>query len=172
VTYEAILDADLRDPIIDALFSVREIAQRLRRKWRGQSAPPAKGPVTFRNMDGGAGPGFIRLVEEPGVELVVGSVGRFWKSDYGGRPVASEEFALFHEPGYAKLAIALSVRPLGAVGSLLRYEARTATTDEKARRAFRRYWRVIRPGVALVMCRAVGRIRREAERQVELSLSA
>jgi hypothetical protein len=123
-------------------------------------------------MDGGAGPGWIRLAEAPGVELVLGSVGRFWRSDYGGRPVTAEEFRAFHEPGYARLAIAFSVRPLGAVGSLLRYEARTATTDEKARRAFRRYWRVIRPGVALVMRRAMERIRREAERRVELGLSA
>jgi hypothetical protein len=46
---------------------------------------------------------------------------------------------------------------------VLRYEARTATTDEAARRHFRRYWRVIRPGVALVMRRALGLIREEAE---------
>jgi hypothetical protein len=171
VTYEAILDTDLRDPVIDALFAVREITQRLRRRWRGD-ASPARGPVTFRSMDVSAGPGWTRLADETGVEFVIGSVGRFWKSDYGGRPIAAEDFAAFREPGYAKLAIALSVRPLGAVGTLLRYEARTATTDDKARRAFRRYWRVIRPGVALVMRRAVGRIRREAERRVELSLSA
>jgi hypothetical protein len=171
VTYEALLDTDLRDPVIDALFAVREIALRVRRRWRGESVPPAREPVTFRNMNESAGPGFTRLAEEPGAELVLGAVGRFWKSDYGGLPVTAEAFQAFHEPGYAKLAIALSVRPLDA-GSLLRYEARTATTDGKARRAFLRYWRVIRPGVALVMRRALERIRREAERRVEVTLSA
>ena len=73
------------------------------------------------------------------------------------------EFIPFSLPGYAKLAISLSVRPAGT-GSILRYEARTDTTDESARRTFRRYWRVIGAGVGIVMRRAARRIKHEAER--------
>jgi hypothetical protein len=89
-------------------------------------------------------------------------VGRFWRKDYGGRPVLAEDFIPFRDPGYAKLAISLAVRPAGD-GSILRYEARTATTDEAARRTFRRYWRLIVLGVALVMRRVVDRIKTAAE---------
>lgn len=94
-----------------------------------------------------------------------GAVGRFWQRDYGWKPIARESFVGFNEPGYAKLAGGFSVRPTGFGSRVLRYEARTATTDPVARVRFRRYWRVIRPGVAIVMRRALMRIKREAERQ-------
>lgn len=162
--YRAILEADLRDPVISALFALRELPRRVARRLRGEPGPPAPARVTFGSMiqDGQI---WVRLAEVPGSELVVGSVGRFWERDYGGRPVTAEQFVPFHEPGYAKLAIGLSVRPTAAGQTVLHYEARTRTTDEAARRRFRRYWRLIRPGVALVMRSALHRIKLEAERQ-------
>lgn len=162
--YRAVREADLRDPIISALFALRELPQRLARRLHGQAPPPAPPKLTFGTMIQD-GPGWTPLAEQPGRELVVGSVGRFWERDYGGRVVAAEDFADFNEPGYAKLAIGFSVRP-GPMGeTILRYEARTLTTDETARRRFRRYWRLIRPGVSLVMRAALHRIRLAAERQ-------
>lgn len=95
----------------------------------------------------------------------MGSVGRFWERDYGGRAVTAEQFLAFNEPGYAKLTIGFSVRPGPTGETILRYEARTLTTDETARRKFRRYWRLIRPGVSLVMRAALRRIKLAAERQ-------
>lgn len=167
-TFAAIRDTDLRDPLINLLFAIRELPQRLLRWWKGERAPakPAE-PITFRAMTEGktvGGPGWTTLAEQPGVEFVVGSVGRFWRGDYGGRPVTEAEFVPFHEPGYAKLAVGFTVRPSPAGGSILRYEARTATTDDTAQRAFRRYWRLIQPGVAIVMGRALQRIKAQAER--------
>jgi hypothetical protein len=163
--FHAIREADLRDPVISALFALRELPLRLARRLRGAPASPAPPKITFGSMIQ-SGPGWTLLAEEPGRELVVGSVGRFWERDYGGRPVAAEQFAAFGEPGYAKLALALSVCPSLMGGTILRYEARTLTTDAAARRAFRRYWRLIRPGVALVMRAALRRIKLAAERQV------
>ena len=56
---------------------------------RGQPAPPPeRGKITFRTITA-SGPKWTLLAEEPGVEFVVGSVGRFWRKDYGGRPVAA-----------------------------------------------------------------------------------
>jgi hypothetical protein len=163
VTYAAIREADLRDPLITALFAVRELPDRIVRKLRGEPPTPAAKSFTFKDV---ATPemGWIPLDEFVGNEFVVGSVGRFWQRDYGWRPVAREAFVGFNEPGYAKLAVSFSVRPTESGGSMLRYEARTATTDRVARVRFRRYWRVIRPGVAIVMRRALTRIKREAER--------
>jgi hypothetical protein len=56
------------------------------------------------------------------------------------RQVAADGFRDFDEPGYAKTIYDLSVRPLPDGGSLLSGLMRTATTDEHARRWFRRYW--------------------------------
>lgn len=163
VTYAAIADTNLLDPIVRLLFALRELPARLLARIRGQTRPGTPRSITMRDFMA-PGTGMIRLAENPGVEVVVGSVGRFWERDYGHRDVAAEAFADFRKPGYAKLAMGFWVRPEGHGGSVLRYEARTATTDEEAHRRFRRYWRLIRPGVWLVMGRAVSLIRRQAER--------
>lgn len=160
-TYAAMKDTNLRDPVIDLLFDLRELPQRIARRWRGEPRPPDAPRVTFGESTK-QGPAWVILAEEPGVELVLGAVGRFWQKDYGNRAVTAPEFSAFSEPGYAKLAISLAVRPAGD-GSILRYEARTATTDDLARRTFRRYWRFIGGGVGIVMRRVVRRIRYEAE---------
>jgi hypothetical protein len=163
-TFAMIRDTDLRDPLVDALFFLRELPQRLLRWWRQQPALPAqRGKVTFRTITE-SGPGWSLLAEKPGVEFVVGSVGKFWRKDYGGRPVKADEFMHFHEPGFAKLAVGFAVRPAPGGGAILRYEARTSTTDSTAERTFRRYWRFIHPGVALIMARALRRIKAQAER--------
>jgi hypothetical protein len=162
-TYAALWSTDLRDPVIDALFAVRELPDRVVQRLRGASPPRHRGPVSFADITSTVG-GWVILGEDPGVELVIGAVGRFWHRDYGWRTVSADEFTGFTEPGYAKLAISLRVNPRGD-GSRLRYEARTATTDLTAHRWFRRYWRVIWPGVVIVMRRALHRIKAEAERE-------
>jgi hypothetical protein len=169
-TYAAIKETNLRDPLVDALFAIRELPLRLYRRLRGQTPParPAPRRVTFAEMPA-QGPEWVSLAEEPGTEFVLASVGRFWRKDYGGRKVTAEEFVPFREPGYAKLALSLAVRPAGS-GAILRYEARTATTDESARRAFRRYWRLIAPGVGLIMRRVVRRIKAEAEHRAGVAV--
>jgi hypothetical protein len=164
-TYRAVREADLRDPVISALFALRELPMRLTRRLRGAPAPAAPRKITLGTITHD-GPSWAILADEPGRELVIGSVGRFWERDYGGRTVTPEDFVTFREPGYAKLAIAFSLRPDGWAGTLLRYEARTLTTDATAYRKFHRYWTLIRPGVALVMRSALHRIKLEAELEV------
>jgi hypothetical protein len=161
--YAAVRETNLRDPVVDALFALRELPLRIARRLRGEAPPPPALAITFGDI-AQVGPGWVLLDEEPGVEFVIGSVGRFWRRDYGGRKVTAEDFIPFREPGYAKLALGLAVRRAGT-GAILRYEARTATTDESARRKFRRYWRLIAPGVGLVMRRVLRRMKAEAERR-------
>lgn len=161
-TYAAMKETNLRDPIIDVLFELRELPRNIARRFRGEPPAPGSSRVTVSDL-ATEGPEWVKLAEEPGVELVFGAVGRFWQSDYGSRAITEPEFIGFCEPGYAKLAISLAVRPAGS-GAILRYEARTATTDEAARRTFRRYWRVIGAGAGILMRRVVRRIKHEAER--------
>ena len=166
VTYGAIRETNLSDPLIDMLFTIRELPVRLARRLRGETRRRPEA-VTF-NAAGAADMGFMVLEEKPGEELVVGSVGRFWQRDYGWHPVAPSDFLGFREPGFAKLVLSFRVKGTSDGGSLLRYEARTTTTDDVARIRFRRYWRIIRPGVAIIMQRALARIRAEAERRQAL----
>jgi len=56
----------------------------------------------------------------------------------GRRP--PDQFRDVDDPGYAKTVYELSVRGLDDVRTLLSAMMRTATTDEHARRWFRRYW--------------------------------
>lgn len=164
-TYAALWETNLLDPVVRALFGVRELPARWRARRRpgaGAGRPPSVTVADFLAPSSG----MVLLSEEPGTSLVIGSVGRFWAQDYGHLDVAGSDFAGFDEPGYAKLAMSFELRALPGGRTALRYAARTATTDEEARRRFARYWRVIRPGVWLVMRRALALIRRDAERRM------
>jgi len=109
--------------------------------------------------------GFLELGVDPGREYVAGAVGRFW-SLAGNQPLplaSPAEFVAFDDPGYAKAALNFTLEPSGA-GTLLRTETRVAGTDPEATRLFRRYWRVIYPGSALIRVSWLNAIRRRAER--------
>jgi len=98
VTYEAIFDTNLLDPLVRGLFVVRELPARLLGRLRGRSSPTTPRSITMRDL---ATPeaGMVVLAEEPGIEFVVGSVGRFWEPDYGHIDVSPEEFTSFAERG-------------------------------------------------------------------------
>ena len=162
-TFAAIQRANLMDPLVRLLFSLRELPMRVVARMRSRSLPPRMRSITFADLLGPES-GMAVVGLDPGHEIVVGSIGRFWEKDYGHRRFTPEQFTTFAEPGYAKLAMDFTVEPLGTDESVLRYEARTQPTDDESRRRFQRYWRVIRPGVGLVMGRALSRIRAEAEK--------
>lgn len=157
----AIKQADLRDPVISTLFAVRDLPNRVARRF-GVGADREVRELSFSNIPD-VGPGWVKLGEEPGRELVLGAVGRFWKRDYGARTVSPDEFPGFDEPGYLKLAVSSRAEPRGYDRSVLHYEARVEATDEEARRQFIRYWKVIGPGNDLIVRRALQRIKAEAE---------
>jgi hypothetical protein len=90
--------------------------------------------------------GFRLVAEEPGSELVVAGIGRFWKLSGGLRRVEGREhFTRFDEPGYAKVAFNFRL-----VGDRLSTETRIAGTDPHARRRFKLYWLLVRPGSGLI----------------------
>ena len=61
--YEAMLGTDLRDPLIDALFVLRELPQRISRRLHRQGPAPEATRVTFGDI--ATGPIWVRLAEEP-----------------------------------------------------------------------------------------------------------
>jgi hypothetical protein len=166
-TYEAMLTADLLDtgPIVRALGALRAAPIEIARRIRGESG--ATPPERMRFVDVPETEEWTLLDEAHGEEFVFGEVGKFWRPTIEWRRVDSAAFAVFDELGYAKLAIGLSVRPYGERRTLLSYEARTATTDDRARRNFRRYWRVIGPFASYLMSRALERIAADAEARTD-----
>jgi hypothetical protein len=95
------------------------------------------------------GGGFAQLAKTER-EFVAGNVGRPWQGDRPRQLQSAEEFRGFHEPGYAKIAFNLGYEPAGAGACRVTSETRILATDEGARSAFTRYWRVIYPGSALI----------------------
>jgi hypothetical protein len=73
-------------------------------------------------------------------------------------PRRGEDFVAFAEPGWAKLAI-----DWRAEDGRLVTETRVLLTGERARRAFRRYWLVVRPFSALVRRSWLKAAKRRAE---------
>jgi hypothetical protein len=55
----------------------------------------------------------------------------------------------FDQPGFAKIATSVAVRPNGSSSAILTIESRVALTDDESRRRFRRYWLLIGPFSAL-----------------------
>jgi hypothetical protein len=157
---EAARDLDfmtVHTPLLDAAVWARTVPARL----RGRFVPP---PPQVR-LTGGTGdgmPGWLMLGERAGDEIAFGAVGVFWRGEIRWENVAAEEFATFNTPGYGKIACNFSVLPYGADRTVLTFECRVATNDGQSRRAFMRYWTVIRPFVGHIMRAALATIAKNA----------
>jgi hypothetical protein len=140
-------------PVLVALMAIRSIPALLSRR-----RPSVRGPLLDRFLRSG----FVTLHEAPD-ELVLGGVGRFWAPTGGLRRVGAAEFEEFAEPGFAKAAFNFELTRDGE-RTVVTTETRIATTDERARRRFARYWRLVHPGSALIRVAWLRAIRRRAER--------
>src|SRR3954465_10724033 len=145
-TWDALLQVDLievgrRRPLLAVLGGVRALPDVIVRLLTGeaQAAPTTMRlhDLTALPLDGG---GWILLGERPRDEIALGLVGKFWRPVIAFAAVGSDGFRNFAEAGSAKTVYSLSVRARDAHRTLLAGVMRTATTDEHARRWFRRYW--------------------------------
>lgn len=125
--------------LVRALFAIRTLPDRL--------DGATKGPATLRISDltsSVTAPGFQVLVEHPGREVVVGAIGKVWHLEIPFVHVGSAEaFTAFATPGFAKVAWALRVVPLGEQECRVEVEVRVDATDEDAWGKFRRYFVLI-----------------------------
>lgn len=147
LTYAAVRRVDLgRSTTVRVLFGLRGMRRTAR--------------ITLDDL---LARGFVLLGEEPGEELVLGLVGRFWTPGGGLRQVAPDAFATFEEPGFARTAWNFRVSAARDNSSTLSTETRVLCTDERARRSFRRYWRLVRPFSGAIRRRSLELIKRDAE---------
>jgi hypothetical protein len=136
-------------PVMRALMRVRS-AGRLR---LGQDRP------ILEDM---AGIGFTVLART-GDEIVAAAIGRPWSPTGGRAPRLGEQpdpmqfFVDFSAPGWAKMIINFQ-----AHAGKLTTETRVLLTDARSRRAFRRYWLIIRPFSGLIRRRWLAAIVRGA----------
>ena len=140
----------------------------------GRSGPPSilNPPPDVPLMDVATRTGFTVLADEPGHEIVFGFARHLGRPSSdgdgggGGAPGdAGAAFAALDAPGVLKVAMNFHLSPDDRGGTRLTTETRVHATDAASRRTFATYWRVIRPGSALIRrawLRAI-RLRAEAE---------
>lgn len=154
VVMTAARELTLRElPLLTVLMGVRSIPA----LGRGRR-PPAGGRI----IDAFARGGFVTLEDTP-AELVFGAVGRFWRASGDLKPIEAARFREFDAPGWAKAAFNFRAEAANA-RTVLYTETRVRGTDEHARRMFRRYWLLIRPGSGVIRVAWLRAIRRRAER--------
>jgi hypothetical protein len=107
--------------------------------------------------------GFAVLAEESGHELVLGTVGRFWRAHGQLWATNSERFVTPALPGTAKAAWNFTVRRHPDGGTELRTETRVLCADAPTRRRFRAYWTLIRPFSGLIRREMLAAVRLQAE---------
>jgi hypothetical protein len=107
--------------------------------------------------------GFTILGERPPEELVLGTVGRFWRARGELRATSPARFRDPALPGTAKAAwnFAVSRRADGATD--LRTETRVLCADVATRRRFRTYWTLIGPFSGLIRRELLAAVRSAAE---------
>jgi hypothetical protein len=132
----AAMEVSLMDmPLARLLMRVRGMRTRTRR------------PLWEQLLAGG----FVKLGETEGHEAVAGTIAQMWKRSGGRSPkiAGPAAFAAFNQPGYAKAAMSISVHEVTGRCELVT-ETRVFATDPAARRAFSRYWLVIRLGSGII----------------------
>ncbi|HEX8970794.1 hypothetical protein [Oryzihumus sp.] len=161
-TFDAIRRVDfLESPVVAVPNRARMLFDRVVRPGAADAAVPAR--FGFEQLVSEEG-GFQLLAEEPGEELVLGFVGRWWERGYGRIDWTPEEFRELHRPGCGVGAWGFSVMPYGPGGSVLVTDVRVRCTDEEARRHFQRYWALVGPFVTAMGRPILRLVAREAER--------
>ena len=156
--YEALHRADVAaSPLIRLLFLLRRLPARLVRAHRADRAAPR----TLRDLIGGE---FGLVAERPGEELVLGTVGRFWRPVAELRDASAADFATPLGAGLARAAWNFRVVDAGAGTTELSTETRVQCADAATRRRFRLYWAIVGPASGWIRLEILRLIRRTAER--------
>jgi hypothetical protein len=172
-TWRTLTEADLIDvgrrrPLVAVLGAVRILPELVWQLLHGERPTGAPERLTLRDttelpMSGG---GWILLGERPEEEIALGMVGRFWRPVIQYANVDAGSFEAFSEPGFAKAVYAIGTRPTEDGKTLLWAIMRTATTDERARTSFRRYWTLgIGYGAHVLVHGLLDVVREDAERR-------
>ena len=99
-------------------------------------------PMTFATMQHWQ---FEPLDEVEPDYMVIGLVGKFWTPTGHLQQIDRESFLGSNWEGFAKCAFSFEFEPVEDGSTAVATETRVHTADERSRRAFLRYWRLIGP---------------------------
>lgn len=170
-TWDALMQVDLIEvgrtrPLVGLLGALRALPEVVSHLLHGESLPRAPEQLRLRDTTkvSPSEGGWALLGERPRAEIALGLVGKFWRPVITYAQVAPECFRDFTEPGYAKTVYSLSVSVINERRTLLSGVMRTATTDEQARKWFRRHWTLgVGPGAHIVVSGVLDLAREMAE---------
>src|SRR5713101_6305977 len=114
-------------------------------------------------LDGMLSEGFALLEERPGEELVLGTVGRFWRARGELCATSPDRFRAPAPSGTAKAAWNFEVGMRADGATELRTETRVLCADAATRRRFRAYWMLIKPFSGLIRQEMLATVRSAAE---------
>jgi hypothetical protein len=109
--------------------------------------------------------GAVALEDVPGEGAILGLTGQFWRLRGGReieRPCNAEEFLDYDRPDVCKAVIDFRIAEVAPGRCHLSTETRVHVEDPAARRAFRRYWLVVRPFSGLTRILFLRAVRRRA----------
>jgi hypothetical protein len=145
-----------KDRLSETAMFARQLPARLMH-WMAPSCVPPPSPFTLAN--------FAPLDRDGDREIVAGLVGKFWRPDFGLVAIhGPSEFLACNPPKTAKLVIGFLAEQAGEF-TLLTAETRVYCPDRYSLIMFAPYWLAIRPVSGLLRRRALGTIRRIAERR-------
>ena len=149
-------------PLFGALFWIRSLPSRLTR--RGGQGFLGTQPLLEQMLVGG----FVLLAEETSRDLVLGTIGQFWRLRGGLSPqiADAEEFLTFDRADYAKATLSFHVGEDRGEGCVeVTTETRIYIPDPVTRRKFAVYWRLVHPGSAFLRRMWLRAVKRWAEQE-------
>lgn len=146
-------------PLVHLMFLIRDLPARL----IGKStlvAPLKKDtkPFLAQLLERG----FI-LLSDTDQEIVFGAIGQFWKPAYDIKVIEPQAFLDFNRTDYIKVAANLAIQAEGDK-TFLSTQTRIWAPDEKTRRNFAIYWRIIELGSDWIRVMWLNAIKRRAEK--------
>ena len=150
---------ELRGGIAAFAVRLRDTPER----WRARKLGPVRERTRLTWDDLDAGTDWMILGENPGHEIVLGAVGKFWRPVVKWVPCEPRGFPDFAEPGYGKVVWSFTTHPYGERRTLVTSELRVTLTDPQAWLNFRRYWRISTPAVAIISRAVLRTVKHEAE---------
>ena len=145
-TWAALIEADLievgrKHPLIAVLGFARLLPELAADLLHGEARGPTRAPAAQGDDRATHHQGRLGLVGRArNDELALGLVGKFWRPVIEVASLEVEEFRSFSQPGWAKTVYDMRVSRIDKRRTLLSGTMRTATTDGRSRRWFRRYW--------------------------------
>lgn len=112
------------------------------------------------------GQGFGVVAQRPGDEVVLGTVGRFWRIVGEVRAATPADFSVPLATGLARAAWSFRTADAGRGRTELSTETRVQCADPGTRRRFRMYWAMIAPASGWIRREMLRVVRQTAERSL------